>query len=313
MKTAFLFSGQGAQYPGMGKELYETYDAAKQVFDAVSLDFDVKKLCFEGPAEQLNDTQYAQACIFVTSMAAAAVLKEKGITPDVCAGLSLGEYSALCYGGSFDVATGAAIVRERGKLMANALPAGTSAMSAVMMLDKEAILEACHEVAEIGVCEIANYNCPGQIVITGEKDAVAAAGEKCLAKGARRVIPLQVSGAFHSSLLREAGKELAKVLSGYELKASSIPVYNNISGTIEQGSLIDILSKQISSSVYFEQTIMNMLEDGVTTFIEVGPGKAVSGFVKKCTKGKDVIIAHVEDNASLQACIDSLNTASERG
>lgn len=313
MKTAFLFSGQGAQYPGMGKELYETYEAAREVFDAVSLDFDVKKLCFEGPAEQLNDTQYAQACIFVTSMAAAAVLKEQGITPDVCAGLSLGEYSALCYGGSFSVKDGAAIVRERGKLMANALPAGTSAMSAVMMLDEKAILEACEEVKNIGVCEIANYNCPGQIVITGDKAAVEAAGELCKEKGARRVIPLQVSGAFHSSLLTEAGEQLREVLSRYELNKSALPVYNNISGTIETGSLEDILSKQISHSVYFEQTIKNMLADGVTTFIEVGPGKAVSGFVKKCTKGMDIIIAHVEDTASLQDCIKCLQSASERG
>lgn len=306
MKTAFLFSGQGAQYPGMGKELYETYDCAKHVFDAIDIDVDVKKLCFEGPAEMLNDTQYTQVAIFAHSMAVVAVLKEKGIHADVCAGLSLGEYSACCYGDVFTLNEGAQILRERGKLMATALPAGTSAMSAVLMLGKNEILEACASVRSIGVCEIANYNCPGQIVITGEKDAVEACGHKCIELGARKVIPLQVSGAFHSSLLNQAGEQLHEVLSNYELKKATLPVYNNISGNVETEPLIDVLSKQISNSVMLEQIIMNMLADGVDTFIEVGPGKAISGFVKKCTKGHEVTILHVEDNASLEECISSM-------
>ncbi|MEG0469414.1 MAG: ACP S-malonyltransferase, partial [Longicatena sp.] len=176
MKTAFLFSGQGAQYPGMGKELYENYASAKAVFDSINVDFDLKNLCFEGEGDVLNDTQYTQACIFAVSMAAAQVLKEQGIEADVAAGLSLGEYGALSYGGVFSIEEGAQILRERGKLMANALPAGTSAMSAVLMLDKDSILQACASVKEIGICEIANYNCPGQIVITGEKAAVEACG-----------------------------------------------------------------------------------------------------------------------------------------
>lgn len=177
MKTAFLFSGQGAQYPGMGKDLYENYDSAKAVFDSIATDFDVKTLCFEGSKEQLDDTQYTQVAIFAHAMAAAAVLQENGIHADVTAGLSLGEYSALCYADCFSVQAGAEILRERGKLMANALPSGTSAMAAVLMLDKEAILNACEAVQDIGVCEIANYNCPGQIVITGEKAAVEACGK----------------------------------------------------------------------------------------------------------------------------------------
>lgn len=306
MKTAFLFSGQGAQYPGMGKELYDTYDAAKAVFDNIQVDFDVKKACFEGPAEVLNDTQYTQVCIFAHSMAAAAVLNEQGIQADVCAGLSLGEYGALCYGDAISINDGATILRERGKLMANALPAGTSAMSAVLMLDKEKILEACDSVKAIGVCEIANYNCPGQIVITGEKAAVEACGIKCQELGARRVVALQVSGAFHSSLLNEAGKQLYDVLSQYELHTPSIPVYHNVSGKRETRALIDLLSEQISHSVRLEDTIMNMLADGVTTFVEVGPGKAISGFVKKCAKGVDVNILHVEDITSLNECIQAL-------
>ena len=297
MKTAFLFSGQGAQYPGMGKDLYENYDSAKAVFDSIATDFDVKTLCFEGPKEQLDDTQYTQVAIFAHSMAAAAVLQENGIHADVTAGLSLGEYSALCYADCFSVQAGAEILRERGKLMANALPSGTSAMAAVLMLDKEAILNACEAVQDIGVCEIANYNCPGQIVITGEKAAVEACGKKCLEAGARRVIPLQVSGAFHSSLLQEAGKQLHQVLSAYELKTPRIP-------RVADRPLIDLLSEQISHSVLLEDTIRNMLADGVDTFIEVGPGKAVSGFVKKCAKGMDVNILHVEDAASLAETLD---------
>lgn len=299
MKIAFLFSGQGAQYPGMGKELYDNYTCAKNVFDSIETDFDVKKLCFEGPAEQLNDTQYTQVAIFAHSMAAAAVLEEQGVHADVCAGLSLGEYSALCYAKSFSIKDGANILRERGKLMANALPKGTTSMAAVLMLDEAAILEACKEVAEIGVCEIANYNCPGQIVITGEKAAVEACGEKCLEKGARRVIPLQVSGAFHSSLLKEAGNQLHAELEKYELKTAKIPVLHNLNADVADKALIDMLSDQISHSVRLEETIKKMLADGVDTFVEVGPGKAVSGFVKKCAKGHDVKILHVEDVASL--------------
>ena len=296
MKTAFLFSGQGAQYPGMGKDLYENYDSAKAVFDSIATDFDVKTLCFEGSKEQLDDTQYTQVAIFAHAMAAAAVLQENGIHADVTAGLSLGEYSALCYADCFSVQAGAEILRERGKLMANALPSGTSAMAAVLMLDEA--------VQDIGVCEIANYNCPGQIVITGEKAAVEACGKKCLEAGARRVIPLQVSGAFHSSLLQEAGKQLHQVLSAYELKTPRIPVLHNLTARVADRPLIDLLSEQISHSVLLEDTIRNMLADGVDTFIEVGPGKAVSGFVKKCAKGMDVNILHVEDAASLAETLD---------
>lgn len=303
MKTAFLFSGQGAQYVGMGKELYETYESSRAVFDQAECDFDLRRLCFEGPQEQLNDTRYAQACIFIMSMAAAAALREHGICADVCAGLSLGEYSALCYGESFSVTDGVHIVGERGKLMAQALPAGTSSMAAVLMLDEASILKACKEVRDIGICEIANYNCPGQIVITGDAAAVAAARGKCLDYGARKVIPLPVSGAFHSSLLNDASKQLRQVLNRYELKKPVLPIYHNLTGKREAAPLIDLLSEQIAHSVYFEQTIANMLADGVTTFIEVGPGSAVSGFVKKCTKGTDVTILHVEDKASLETVI----------
>lgn len=306
MKVAFMFAGQGTQYLGMGKDLYETHKEARDVFDKIKLDFDVKACCFEGPMEMLQDTQYTQVAIFAHSMACAAVLEANGIRGDVCAGLSLGEYSALCYGASFTLQEGAEILRARGKLMANALPKGTSSMSAILMLDKETILKACAAVAKIGVCEIANYNCPGQIVITGEKAAVQAAGEQCLQMGARRVIPLAVSGAFHSSLLHDAGIQLDATLSNYTLKQPTLPVYHNISGKSNCENLQDILAQQISHSVLLEQTIMNMLRDGVDTFIEIGPGKAISGFIRKCAKGQDVVMLHVENNQTLAECIKAM-------
>lgn len=301
MKTAFLFSGQGAQYVGMGKEIYEAYPEARRIFDEVCLDFDVKKLCFEGPEDQLNDTAYAQSCIYVTTLAIAAVLEKHQIHADGCAGLSLGEYSAYTYAKSFSLQEGATLVRERGKLMAHSLPAGTTSMAAVMMLDKEAILKACKQVASIGCCEIANYNCPGQIVITGEKEAVEKAGELCITYGARRVIPLKVSGAFHSSLLKEASLALGEVIDTCHIKNPELPVYNNITGRIEKDmSIKEILMKQICHSVHFQQTIEQMRIDGYTRFIEVGPGSTVAGFVKKICKGQDVQIFHVEDKKTIQ-------------
>ena len=306
MKTAFIFSGQGAQYPGMGKDLYEHHEAARKIFDSITLDFSIKELCFGSDSDRLNDTQYTQAAIFAHSMACAALLEEAGIYGDVCAGLSLGEYSALCYAQSFTLQEGASILRVRGRLMKEALPAGTTAMSAILMLDETSILKACEAVKDIGICEIANYNCPTQIVITGEKKAVEAAGELCLHYGARRVIPLKVSGAFHCSLLEKAGEELRDELSLYDLKPAKIPVYHNISGQREKRPLIELLAQQISHPVKLQQTIEQMLEDGVDTFIEVGPGKAVSGFVKKCTKNHDVQILHVEDEESLKECIQTL-------
>lgn len=306
MKTAFLFSGQGAQYVGMGKEIYKAYPEARRMFDEVSLDFDVKKLCFEGPEDQLQDTAYAQSCIYVTSLAIAAVLEKHQIHADGCAGLSLGEYSAYTYAKSFSLQEGATLVRERGKLMAHSLPAGTTSMAAVMMLDKEAILKSCKQVESIGCCEIANYNCPGQIVITGEKQAVEKAGELCITYGARRVIPLKVSGAFHSSLLKEASLALGEVIDTCHIKNPELPVYNNITGRIEKDmSIKEILMKQICHSVHFQQTIEQMRIDGYTRFIEVGPGSTVAGFVKKICKGQDVQIFHVEDKKSMESLIEA--------
>lgn len=306
MKVAFLFAGQGAQYPGMGKTLYEAYPQAKAVFDEIASVVDVKQLCFHASKEELQDTRNAQPCIFAHSMAVAAVLSSHGIRADVCAGLSLGEYSALCYANTFSIVDGARILCERAKLMAASLQEGTTAMYAILMLEKEKVLQACEDVSHLGICEIANYNCPGQIVITGEKQAVEAGAKRCMELGARRALPLAVSGAFHSSLLQPQAKALQEVLKAYTLQTPNIPVYHNLTGKQEQDDLVEILGKQLCSSVQFEGTIMNMLADGVDTFIEIGPGSTLSGFVKKCVKSQDVKILHVEDKQSLQTCVEAL-------
>lgn len=306
MKIAFLFSGQGAQYVGMGKELYDTYPEAKAVYDQIDIDFNVIECSFEGPEEQLQDTAYTQACIFAHSCAASEVLKAKGIVPQGLAGLSLGEYGAYAYGNSFTIKDGAKILRERGKLMAHSLPKGTTGMAAILLLEEDKIRKACEEASDLGICEIANFNCPGQIAITGEVAALEKAMELCRTYGARKVVPLSVSGAFHSSLLQEASKQLKEVLDDYCITPSTLPIYNNISGNVETQDIKDILMKQICNSVYFTQTIEHMYADGFDTFIEVGPGKALCAFVKKTLKGKDVTILNAQDCASIEECVAQL-------
>ncbi|WP_297236783.1 ACP S-malonyltransferase [uncultured Faecalicoccus sp.] len=289
MKTAFLFAGQGSQIVGMGKDFYEKCSASKRLMDSLNCDYDIRKLCFEGPQEILNDTAYAQSAIAAVSLMIFEGVRAAGILPDVCAGLSLGEYSALSCAGAMDPQTVIDIVRQRGILMANALPEGTTGMSAVLGLEAETILEICHEIEKKGmVLEIANYNCPGQIVITGQKEALEQAEPLLLEKGARRVLPLNVSGAFHSSLLTKASEQLEDVLKKAKLSLPGISVYHNVDAqpgnytSIQE--LIEILKKQICHSVRFEQTIRNMIIDGVDTFVEIGPGKTLSGFVRKVNK-----------------------------
>ena len=298
MKIGFLFAGQGSQHPGMGKDFYEQYDAARRLYDSIDIDIPVKELCFNGTQEQLNDTAVAQPCILATSSAIAAVLSEKGIHADVAAGLSLGEYSALAYAGVFTPQEGAKLVRQRGKIMAAALPEGTSGMAAVLNTEESVIAEVCAEVKEIGVCEIANYNGPGQIVISGQKEAVAAASEKLKARGARRVIPLQVSGAFHTSLLNEASVQLREVLDTYAFGEEEIPVINNVSGKVETRDLREVLQEQICHSVHFTQSLQAMIDMGVELFIEIGPGHALSGFVRKTTK--EVPVYHIDTTEDLE-------------
>jgi [acyl-carrier-protein] S-malonyltransferase len=232
-----------------------------------------------------------------TEIAFARLLNEFGITADICAGLSLGEYSALAYANAIDADAAIKLVRKRGQLMEAAVPAGIGAMSAILGLDEMKLQDACNEAMEAGIVEIANYNCPGQLVIGGEAAAVAKAGELALEKGAKRCIPLNVSGPFHTSLLKEAGTQLRAELEKINFNELSTPVVFNISGGFESGSLVDILEQQIQSSVYFEKSISKMLDEGVECFIEVGPSKTLSGFVKKINR--KVKTYNIEDIASL--------------
>lgn len=281
MKLGFIFAGQGSQYVGMGQSFYEAYDVAKDVFNQADIDINVKKICFEGPEDLLNNTAYAQPCILTTSLAIAKVIESYGIHPDYVAGLSLGEYSALTYAGAFEISDAISIVRKRGQFMSEALPEGTTSMAAVLAMEVQKIQEVIENIPNV---TIANYNCPGQIVITGIKEDVEYASQKLKEAGAKRVIPLNVSGAFHSPLLEDASQLLNKELKKYQIQELKIPVVYNISGKEEDGDLVDILTRQIKSSVYFYQSLEYMIKKGVDAFVEIGPGKALSAFVKKTNR-----------------------------
>lgn len=301
MKIGFIFAGQGAQYVGMGKEFYENFSEARAVYDQAQIDIDVKKVCFEGPEDILNDTAYAQPCILTTSLAIAKVVEAQDVKPDYVAGLSLGEYSALAYANAFDISDAIQIVRARGQLMSEALPKGTTSMAAVLAMEAEKIQSIIEPIDGV---TIANYNCPGQIVITGTKEAVEFASQKLSDAGAKRVIPLKVSGAFHSPLLEEASLKLKEELGKYEIRKPCIPVIYNITGQEDEGNLIDILTKQIKSSVYFYQSLQYMIAHGVEAIVEIGPGKALSAFVKKTDR--NIPVYSVDSVESLNKMLGAL-------
>lgn len=276
MKIAFCFAGQGAQYIGMGKDFYENLDLVKKIYDAFP---EIKDLCFN-ENELLNQTAYAQKAMLLTSFAIAKSLEEKGIVPEFACGLSLGEYSALAFANAWKIEDAIEIISNRGRIMQNALPLGTTKMAAIIGLDRNTILETLKKV-DTGVVEIANYNCPGQIVITGTNEAVDKACELLLEAKARRAIPLNVSGAFHSSLLNNASIELKEVLDRFVPSTPTYRIVYNVSGKEETRPLNDILKDQICHSVYFEDSVKYLLEQGVDTFVEIGPGKALTGFIRK--------------------------------
>lgn len=306
-KVAFIFAGQGAQYIGMGKELAENIESSKKVFKEASeaLGFDMANLCFEGPKEELDKTENTQPAILTMSIAAMKALEEKGIKPAVTAGLSLGEYSALVCSGVLDFKTAVKLVKKRGRYMQEAVPEGIGTMAAILGLDGDKVREVCSLASEKGIVEPANFNCPGQIVIGGEIEAVNLASEKAKEIGGR-AIPLSVSAPFHTSMLRPAADKLEEELKNIELKSINVPIMTNVTGTYVDNidNIKDLLRNQVMSSVLFENIIRKMLEDGIDTFVEIGPGKALSGFVKKIDR--KAVVVNVEDIKSFEKALEVL-------
>lgn len=308
-KIAFVFPGQGAQYVGMGKELVENFDIAKKIYSDASdsLGYDMKKLCFEGPDHELKKTENTQPAILTASIAAYEVLKLHGINGDIFAGLSLGEYSALVASKVISFSDAVKIVKARGKFMQEEVPLGVGTMAAFIGLEKEKVLKACEQASEFGIVEPANFNSPIQIVISGEVKAVEKAVEIGKDMGAKKAVVLNVSAPFHSSMLRGAGEKLAEELKNVNLNNFTLPVIANVTGKYydDVSEVKELLIRQVSSPVLWEDTIKKMIDDDIDTFIEIGPGKALSGFIKRVSR--KVQLLNVEDLTSLQKTINTLS------
>lgn len=307
-KTAFLFPGQGVQTVGMAKELYDNIPECKEILDRSEeiLNMPIKKMMFEGPEELLTATENAQPTILVASLLALKALEINGIKADYAAGLSLGEYVALIYGGALSLEEGLLLIKERGRIMGSALPEGLGKMAAVLKLSDEKIQELLSRAGEFGIVEGANFNCPGQVVISGENKAIDEAVKIAKELGGLG-IPLKVSGPFHSSLLEPASEEFFNTIKTVDIKEPDKTVYSNVKGLPyePQDDIRDLLKRHIRTSVLFEKTINHMIDSGVDTFIEVGPGKALRGFVKKINKNAKLF--GVEDMSSLKNTIETIN------
>ena len=282
MKLAFVYAGQGSQKVGMGRDFYDRYPEFRAVYDGAPVDFDLKELSFEGPEETLSRTRYTQPCMVAFAIGVTDLLAKEGIRPAAAAGLSLGEYSALYCAGVFDRDTALKTVALRGRAMEEAAAGLDCGMTAVLGLDRDKLARACEEASSLGVVQICNYNCPGQLVISGEKAAVDRAGELAKELGAKRCMPLKVSGPFHTALMKPAGDALAAHFRTMDLGEPSIPVYFNCLGDKREDQTIpELLERQVQSSVYWEDTVRAMERDGIDTVLEIGPGKTLSGFFKK--------------------------------
>ena len=291
-KTAFMFPGQGAQYVGMGKDFYEQIPVCREMFELAGKagGLDIAALCFE-ENEQINITEYTQIAMLAAEVAMLKAIEEKGLKPDVTAGLSLGEYGALIASNVMDMKDAFSVVRKRGIYMQKAVPTG-GAMSAVLGLDAEVIEGVCEKTE--GIVSIANYNCPGQIVITGEKAAVDAAGEALKAAGAKRIVPLKVSGPFHSQMLSGAGEKLGEALKDVKIAYEFIPYLANVTAdyVTKASDVKPLLTKQVASSVRWQQTVERLIADGADEFLEIGPGKTLTGFMRKINR--DVKVNNID-------------------
>lgn len=308
-KLAFVFPGQGAQYVGMGKDFYEQIPACRVVYDLASgvTGLDIPAICFEENTD-INITEYTQIAMLATEAAIWKALEEKGVKACVHAGLSLGEYGALIASGVMSMEDAFKVVRQRGILMQEAVPSG-GAMCAVIGMDGEKIAQICESVE--GIVSVANYNCPGQIVITGEEKAVAAACEKLKENGARRCIPLKVSGPFHSLMLREAGERLGEVLDQVQVKSFDTPYITNVTSdyVTEPAEVKELLKRQVYSPVRWQQSVERMIADGVHTFVEIGPGRTLTGFLRKINRNvKGFNIEKIED---MEKMLNEINVGNQ--
>lgn len=303
-RIAFVFPGQGAQYIGMGREFYESSKSAKEVFELASeaTGLDIPALCFE-ENDRLDVTEYTQAAMLACEAAILRAVQEAGIVPEVNAGLSLGEYGALIASGALTMEEAFRVVRKRGIFMQEAVPVG-GAMAAVIGMDGEKIAGICEETD--GMVTVANYNCPGQVVITGEEKAVDAAGAALKEAGARRVIPLNVSGPFHSPMLQKAGEQLGMVLEDVTVHDIAIPYVANVTAeyVTEKNQVKELLSRQVAASVCWQQSVEHMLSQGVDTFLEIGPGKTLTGFLKKIDR--NAVGLHIEKPEDLEEILRKL-------
>ena len=306
-KIAFVFPGQGSQTVGMGKELYENYEIAKDLFEKAdkALGFSIKDMCFNGPEEELRKTYNTQPAILTMSVICFEVLKSKGLSPDIVAGHSLGEYSALVAAGAINFEDAVYLVHQRGKFMQEAVPLGEGGMAAILGIDREKIIEICQRISNNGESvQAVNFNCPGQVVIAGTTRGVEEACNCLKDTGARKTVMLPVSAPFHSLLMQPAAEKLAIELDKVEIRDAKIPVVANVNGKVmhDAATIKNLLVKQAASPVKWEDCVAEIVEQGAKTFIEVGPGKVLNGFNKKIDKL--IINLNVEDITSLEKTLD---------